>query len=64
MSNYSNAKCRYCGQAIEQTANSFGMHCPQHARMWDEDIRSGFQQNRLKDLQEDPESYFNKHKDD
>ena len=62
MSHYSNAKCPYCGQAVEQTAHSFGSYCPQHARMWAEDIRSGFKQNRLKALMEDPDSYYNQQK--
>lgn len=63
MSHYSNNKCPYCGQPVEQTMNSFGDKCPVHARMWSEDIRSGFAQNRLKDMIEDPDSYYNKHKD-
>ena len=64
MSHYSQNKCPYCGQPVEQTANSFGTHCVTHARMWDEDIKGGFKQNRLKAMIDDPDSYYNQRKDD
>jgi hypothetical protein len=46
-------KCSYCDQPehTERNISRVGQ-CTLHARMWDEDVKSGFKQNRLKDILE------------
>lgn len=61
--NQATSKCLYCGQPVKEIANSHGFKCAEHERMWDEDRAGGFQQNRLRELIQDPDSYYNQHKD-
>lgn len=44
-------KCHYCGQPVAHGRNwsSVGM-CHEHLKIWQEDIESGFKQNRLRDI--------------
>ena len=43
--------CRYCGDNVNHGHgwSTVGM-CKLHQEMWEEDIRGGFKQNRLKEI--------------
>ena len=43
--------CSYCGQPVEHGMGwiTIGL-CPEHSRIWKEDIESGFARNRLKEI--------------
>jgi len=43
--------CHYCGQSVKKGSNSITVGlCEEHERIWTEDIKSGFKQNRLKEI--------------
>lgn len=43
--------CHYCGRQVAYGRGwtSVGM-CPEHLKIWEEDIASGFKQNRLRNI--------------
>jgi len=43
--------CSFCGQGVKHGSGwiTIGM-CEEHERIWTEDIKSGFKQNRLRDI--------------
>jgi len=43
--------CKYCDQPEFTKGNITRIgQCELHAKMWDEDVKSGFKQNRLRDI--------------